>query len=157
MAKTFRSVCTSGIYIAFLTTLFSNSCLAQDSEGSVLALNVYLDQGDLGKTLVVGYADEITGLDFLRPGDYIYENDSHQLYLLADLVSRVEDIWRLELPFSSYYDEFHVVVYLPGSAEVLQMGDSDMLDYLVYSHQDSGVVDVQGYGVSSPNIVVEYT
>ena len=77
-----------------------------------LILNVYLDPA--GKALVTGYADNISGLEFLARSEYQYENDTRRLYALTDgLTAKSNQLWTLDLGAEGVFEDYRITFYLP--------------------------------------------
>ncbi len=127
----------------------------ESSYGQRLSLNVYLDNS--GKGLVTGYAENISGLTFLNASQYKFENDTRQLYALTDgLTMKEGDLWTMSFASRGIFEDYHVTFYLPGYMKVGKIDISDGLTYLLSASNESLVVDMQGYEVHDPKIVLEY-
>lgn len=125
------------------------------SDGQSLILNVYLDI--TGKALVTGYVDRPEGLPFLNASQFSYENDTNQLYVLTNVLTKKEgDIWTLIFPATGYYDDFRLGVYLPGDFKVKNITNSAGLEYYLTSSNDSIAVEFQGYDATDPVASIEY-
>ncbi|MGB9901479.1 helix-turn-helix transcriptional regulator [Methanothrix sp.] len=132
----------------------SSAALSADENRS-LVLNVYLDW--TGKALITGYADSIEGLTFLRSSQYTYDNSTSQLYALTNtLTSKAGDAWTLQIQSYGSYERYSMMLYLPGDAMLSSISPSDGLSYLVSSTNQSLAVDLQGYDLMDPYVVVEY-
>ncbi len=147
------------IAIFFEAALLQGSAGAENvSFGESLILNVYLD--NTGKALVTGYADNISGLDFLDTSDtsqYRFENDTRQLYALTDgLTTKNGDLWTLRFDAHGIFDDYRVTFYLPGDMRLGMINASTGLGYLLSASNESLVADVQGYDVSNPMISIQY-
>ncbi len=120
-----------------------------------LILNVYLDPA--GKVLVTGYADNITGLDFLATSDYRFENDTRQLYALTDgLTAKDGDNWTVKLNARGTYEDYRLTFYLPGDVRLGEINASSGIIYHLSASNDSLVADVQGYDVTGPSVSIQY-
>jgi len=120
-----------------------------------LVLDIYVD--NTGKALIAGYADGIRGLTFLNSSEYKYADTSKQLSAITNtLTSKLRDNWSLNLNLEDSYNEYHAVFYLPIDAKLKGILCSAGLEYLVYTSDDSLIVDVQGYDVAYPAIKIEY-
>ena len=141
-------------------SLFSQLCppsLAAEgaSRQDSLFLNVYLDPA--GKALVTGYADDISGLEFLATSEYQYENDTHRLYALTDgLTAKSSQLWTLNLDAVGVFEDYRITFYLPGDMRLGQINASSGLQYHLSAFNDSLVADVQGYEVQDPSISIQY-
>ena len=125
------------------------------TSGQSLTLNVYLDGS--GKALVTGYAESISGLDFLNGSQFRLENDSHQLYALtAGLTDKEGDLWKLRFDATGKYNDYRVTFYLPSETSLGEINASQGLAYLLSASNESLVADVQGWDVSDPRISIEY-
>jgi hypothetical protein len=123
--------------------------------GERLILNVYLDFS--GKALVTGYAENVSGLDFLNSSEFSYENDSHQLYALTDdLTAKVSDLWTLRFDARGSFEDYRVTFYLPREMSLGEINASTGLGYLLSASNESLVADVQGYEVTDPQISIQY-
>jgi len=142
------------LFIIALIVL-SSGCWAETSDSRSLVLDVYAD--DAGKALVTGYANGIEGLPFLNSSDYLYDNDSRQLYAVTNaLTSKSGDEWEIRLPAEGVFGEYHVTFYLSGNVQLSNITGSAELDYLVSSTSDSFAVEFHGYDVASPSAAVRY-
>lgn len=120
-----------------------------------LILNVYLDPA--GKALVTGYADNISGLEFLARSEYQYENDTRRLYALTDgLTAKSNQLWTLDLGAEGVFEDYRITFYLPGDIRLGSINASDGLQYHLSAFNDSLVADVQGYDVLDPSISIQY-
>ena len=135
-----------------LLLLISPAALGQ---GGQLFLNVYVD-GTPGKALVVGNVDDISGLAFLNTTDKIYE-DNGQLYAVCDsLVKKDGDGWSLSFPASGDFDEYHAVFFVSGGFAFQEINCTKGLEILSSAHNDSIVLDVQGFGLTDPAVHFSY-
>jgi uncharacterized membrane protein len=142
-------------FVIALIVLSLGSWAEDSSDSRSLVLDVYAD--DAGKALVTGYANGIEGLPFLNASEYIYDNDSLQLYAVTNsLTSKSGDEWEIRLPAEGVYDEYHATFYLSGDVQLSNITGTAGLDYLVSSSSDSFVVEFHGYDVTSPTAVVRY-
>jgi uncharacterized membrane protein len=120
-----------------------------------LILDIYVDE--TGKTLVTGYVDDIEGLPFLQTAEYLYENDTQQLYALTNALTwKYGDTWTLNFTTAAYYTDYHTIFYLPADVRLGRINSPAGLDYLVSASNDSFVIDMQGYDVESPSVTIEY-
>jgi flagellar basal body-associated protein FliL len=127
----------------------------ESSYGQRLSLNVYLD--NTGKSLVTGYAENVSGLTFLNASQYRFENDTRQLYALTDgLTVKKGDLWTMSFVSLGNFDDYHVAFYLPGYMKLGKINVSDGLTYLLSASNESLVVDTQGYEVHNPKITIDY-
>jgi len=122
---------------------------------SNLVLNVYIN--DAGKVLITGYADNIDGLSFLKDSQYKYDKDTKQLYALTDsLTYKSGEDWEAKLPSLGNYSEYHSIFYLPASVKISKIDVTPGLEYLVSANNDSFQVDMHGYDIKSPMIIIDY-
>ena len=146
------------VTLFFVAALLAMPAHAQESDVSVgqsLILNVYLDNA--GKALVTGYAEDVSGLAFLKDSQFRFENDSHQLYVLTDdLTAKVGDLWTLRFDAIGSFDDYRVTFYLPSETSLGEINASQGLGYLLSASNESLVADVQGYEVSDPRITILY-
>jgi uncharacterized membrane protein len=142
--------------LIFWAALMSVSAGAGNAtDGQWLSLNVYLD--NTGKALVTGYAEDVSGLDFLNNSQSRFENDTGQLYALTDgLTTKVGDLWTLRFAARGSFDDYRVSFYLPSDMRLGMINASAGLGYLLSVSNESLVADVQGYEVSNPTIAIEY-
>jgi hypothetical protein len=125
------------------------------TSGQSLTLNVYLDSS--GKALITGYAESISGLDFLQGSQFQLENDSHQLYALtAGLTAKEGDLWTLHFDSRGDFDDYRVTFYLPSETSLGEINISHGLSYLLSASNESLVADVQGWDLSDPRISIQY-
>ena len=123
--------------------------------GQSLTLNVYLDGS--GKALITGYAESISGLDFLQGSQFQLENDSHQLYALtAGLTAKEGDLWTLHFDSIGDFNDYRVTFYLPSETSLGEINISQGLSYLLSASNESLVADVQGWDLSDPRISIQY-
>ena len=119
-----------------------------------LILDIYIDE--TGKALVTGYVDDINGLSFLETAEYLYENDTKQLYALTNALTwKYADKWVLNFSTCDYYTDYHTVFYLPEDVKLL-VSHSKGLEHFVTTSNESLVIDVQGYNIESPATTIEY-
>jgi len=122
-----------------------------------LIMDLYLDKS--GKMLLVGYVgpDQINNLTFLDSSEYVYDEETGELYVVTDsLTTKQANIWTLDLCFGGYYTEGHVTVYLPDGAVFKKASYSEGFDHFVGMSDGSVVVDIQGFDMNEPEIVIEY-
>jgi uncharacterized membrane protein len=128
-----------------------------DTEGysSQLILDIFLDE--TGKALVIGYINEPQSLPFLETADYIYENETQQLYALTHaLTEKSGDRWTLSFTTTANYTTYQVVFYLPPEVSLGRISGSDQLEYLVSTKNESLVVEFHGYEVQTPSVWIAY-
>ena len=142
--------------VIFLAALMQSSAgLENATYGQGLSLNVYLD--NTGKALVTGYAENVSGLEFLNASQFRFENDTRQLYALTDsLTTKVGDLWTIRFDAHGGFDDYHVTFYLPSDVRLGMINASTGLGYLLSASNESLVADVQGYEVSNPAISIQY-
>ena len=122
-----------------------------------LILNIYVDEA--GKAVVMGYVEDedIDSLTFLKTAEYLYENDTKQLYALTNaLTSKYGENWEINFTTDTYYREYHTIFYLPGDVRLGKIKCSEGLGYFVTASNESFVIDVQGYDVDNPITAIEY-
>lgn len=125
-----------------------------DTYFNQLILDIYVDE--TGKVLVTGYVDDINGLPFLKTAEYLYENDTKQLYALTNALTwKYADKWVLNFSTRDFYTEYHTVFYLPEDVKLL-VSYSEGLEHFVTTFNESLVIDVQGYDIESPSTTIEY-
>lgn len=133
----------------------SSAGLENATFGQGLSLNVYLD--NTGKALITGYAENVSGLEFLNASQFRFENDTRQLYALTDgLTTKVGDLWTIRFDARGGFDDYHVTFYLPSDIRMGMINTSTGLGYLLSASNESLVADVQGYEVSNPAISIQY-
>ncbi len=133
----------------------SSTGLENATYGQGLSLNVYLD--NTGKALVTGYAENVSGLEFLNTSQFRFENDTRQLYALTDgLTTKVGDLWTIRFNARGSFDDYHVTFYLPSDIRLGMINTSTGLGYLLSASNESLVADVQGYEVWNPAISIQY-
>ena len=128
-----------------------------DTEGysSQLILDIFLDES--GKALVVGYINEPQSLPFLETADYIYENETQQLYALTHtLTEKSGDRWTLTFTTMANYTNCQLVFYLPPEVSLCRISCSDKLEYLVSTANESLVVEFHGYELQTPFVRIAY-
>lgn len=143
------------LWLCTLLLLVMSTAALSAYENRSLVLNVYLDW--TGKALITGYADGIEGLPFLTSSQYSYDNSTSQLYALTNtLTSKAGDAWTLQIQSYGSYERYSMMLYLPGDAMLSSISPSDGLSYLVSSTNQSLAVDLQGYDLVDPSVVIEY-
>ena len=147
---------TAAFAIIFLAALMPSSAgLENATYGQGLSLTVYLD--NTGKALVTGYAENVSGLEFLNTSQFRFENDTRQLYALTDgLTTKVGDLWTIRFDAQGSFDDYHVTFYLPSDIRMGMINTSTGLGYLLSASNESLVADIQGYEVSNPAISIQY-
>jgi len=124
-------------------------------DGTSLVLNIYLDP--IGRALATGYVEDPSLLPFLLGSQYDYDNQTGQLYALTNsLTSKSGDNWSLNLAAEGSYQGYHAALFLPADAKVRGINLSSGLEYSVSSTSDSLLVDVEGYGVDKPSVLLEW-
>ena len=145
-------------YDAFYSELFASDTTDPDDSYYVpLIMDIYLDES--GKLLLVGYVgpDQINNLTFLDSSEYIFDEETGELYVVTDsLTTKQANIWTLDLSFGGYYTEGHITVYLPDGAVFKKASYSEGFDHFVGMSDGAVVVDIQGFGMNEPEIVIEY-
>ena len=127
----------------------------KEAAGQKLILNIYLDE--TGKALVTGYVQDIGGLPFLSATTYRYENDTMQLYALTDALTYKDgDLWSLKLQSGGHYDDYHLTFYLPSDLGLKGINITTGLQYLLSASNQSLVIDVHGYDVENPGVMIDY-
>ncbi|MDI6655466.1 MAG: hypothetical protein QME59_06235 [Candidatus Hydrothermarchaeota archaeon] len=125
---------------------------------STLILNVYLEES--GKALVTGYLESqemLSGLPFIEKSEYIFQNDTNQLYAITDLLtSKQAEKWTLNFSLGGYYTEYNVIFYFPPKTALTKIDLSQDLNYFLKSENDSIVLSMQGFGVASPSVFLNY-
>ncbi|MBE0517456.1 MAG: hypothetical protein IBX41_08755 [Methanophagales archaeon] len=122
-----------------------------------LILNIYVDEA--GKAVVMGYVEDEDreSLSFLKTAEYLYENETKQLYALTNaLTSKYGENWEINFTTETYYTEYHTIFYLPGDVRLGRITCSEGLGYFVTVSGESFVIDVQGYDVENPRTAIEY-
>ncbi len=122
-----------------------------------LILNIYIDE--TGKALVTGYVEDIEGLSFLKTAEYLYENDTNQLYAITNsLTWKYGDKWAINFTTNAdaYYTEYHTIFYLPCDVKLIEINHPPGLERFVTTSNESLVIDIQGYDVESPRTTIEY-
>lgn len=128
-----------------------------DTEGysSQLILDIYVDE--IGKALVIGYINEPESLPFLETADYIYENETQQLYALTHaLTEKSGERWTLTFTTTANYSTYQVVFYLPPQVSLGRISCSDQLEYLVSTANESLMVEFHGYEIQDPYVRIAY-
>ncbi len=122
-----------------------------------LILNIYIDE--TGKALVIGYVEDVDSLPFLKTAEYLYENDTNQLYALTNALTwKYGDRWAINFTTNAdaYYTEYHTIFYLPGDVKLIEIDHPPGLERFVTTSNESLVIDIQGYDVESPMTTIEY-
>lgn len=122
-------------------------------------LNIIVDEA--GKALVTGYVyvehEDVDSFPFLKMSEYLYENDTNQLYALTNsLTWKYGDNWGINFTIYGYYTEYHTIFYLPGDVKLGKIKCSEGLEYFVTASNESFVIDIQGYDVDNPVTTIEY-
>jgi len=126
-------------------------------EASNLALRVYVDEVGMGRALVTGYVDNISALHFVKAPNYRYDNHTHLLYAITDsLIQGSNDNWNLRFVVSDNFNEYHMTFYIPASMELTKIDRSEGLDSQVSRSNKSIIVDVQGFEIRDPKIIIGY-
>ena len=114
--------------VIFWAALMQSSAgLENATFGQGLSLNVYLD--NTGKALITGYAENVSGLEFLNASQFRFENDTRQLYALTDgLTTKVGDLWTIRFDARGGFDDYHVTFYLPSDIRMGMINTAKVLD-----------------------------
>lgn len=140
--------------LSLATMLIVVPSLGADS-GQV-SLSIYVDD-DFGKALVVGYIDDSNRLPFMDASGQIYEEDTGMVYAVTDSLIKADgDAWCLEFPLEGHYDEYHAVFYIPGNVDLRRVDCSKGLDFLSSSYNGSLVLDVHGFDLKDPTVILSY-
>jgi hypothetical protein len=151
------------VLIAIIVTVMVYGTLGQSANVSQnngtssnnLVLNIYID--DTGRSLVTGFANDISGLPFLITSQYKYDKDTKQLYALTNsLTNKSGDGWEMKFLSMGNYSEYHSIFYLPPSIKISNIFSSPGLNYLVSASNDSFQVDLHGYDVKNPITIIYY-
>lgn len=127
------------------------------STDSVLILNVYADDADTGKGIITGYTSRIDGLPFLNSSEYIFENDTFQLYAITDrLMEKTTGGFILTLAALGRYEQYHITFYTPQYLMPESVNTSGDLWHHSGIAGESNAVEVQGIDVDDPLVVIEY-
>lgn len=147
--------------LLIIISLFAPPLHGYDSSESPLLEGVlfdfYVDEG--GQALVVGYLEPemLNKTNFLEFGDYIYDENLKEFYAITNsLTSTKGDLWELKIVLEDHWSEYLAVIYLPINAEIDIIDMSDEQDYSVFESDDSLVVEIWGYEVDNPSILIEY-
>ncbi len=122
-----------------------------------LILNIIVDEA--GKALVTGYVEheDVDSFSFLKTSEYLYENDTNQLYALTNALTwKYGDDWGINFTIYGYYSEYHTTFYLPGDVKLGRIKCSEELEYFVTASNESFIIDTQGYDVDNPMTTIEY-
>jgi len=153
------------VLVATVPTLGQESdCMAS---GQNLSLNVYVY--DTGKALVAGYVEDPRGLIFLgasqlnvigqnqnRP-KYSYYDDTGQIYAWTDALTRKNgENWSLVFAPWGFYREWRTVFHLPGDLRLGRINSSTGMNYMIFTSNESLLVETRAYHVRNPSIVIEY-
>ena len=107
--------------------------------------------------MINGYVENPGSLAFLNSSEYTYEDDSRQLYAIANsLTSKSGDSWNVSFRSEGRYDEYRVMFYLPVNAKLKGINCSSGLDYLVYASNKSVIAEVQGHDITNPAVNIDY-
>ncbi|OPY54353.1 MAG: hypothetical protein A4E48_00338 [Methanosaeta sp. PtaU1.Bin060] len=141
--------------IILLPAMLLASLVGSASENQSLFLNVYVGDVAAEKALVVGYDDNPEGLPFFNATKDLYEDG--QLYAVTEsLLYRDGQDLRLEFPVKGYYDEYHVVFYIPGEIELTEISCSQGIEFLSSIYDGSLVLDLQGFDLTDPVVSLDY-
>ena len=151
------------VLIAIIVTMMVYGTLGQSVNVSQnngtypnnLVLNIYID--DTGRSLVTGFANDISGLPFLITSQYKYDKDTKQLYALTNsLTNKSGDGWEMKFLSMGNYSEYHSIFYLSPSIKISNIFSSPGLNYLVSASNDSFQVDLHGYDIKNPTTIIDY-
>jgi len=130
--------------------------LGSAENSNQLSLSIYVDN-DFTKALVAGYACQPDSLSHLDWSECIYEEETGMLYAVTgSLIELQSQGGILRFPLSGDYDEYHAIFYIPSGAELREIDCSYGLEFLSSSYNDSLVLNVQGFDVSDPEVVIQF-
>jgi len=140
--------------IVFLILCINIALVYAQEEPASIILNVYVEEN--GMALVTGYLESqemLSGLTFIEKSEYIFQNDTNQLYAITDsLTSKQAEKWTLNFSLEGYYTEYSVIFYFPPKTALTGVDLSQDLNYFLKSENDSIVLTMQGFGVASPSV-----
>ena len=136
--------------IAAASAQGSDISKGQEAANPIL-LEVYLES--TGTALVVGYVDpqSLSNLSFIEDSEYIYDQETGQLYAMTGSLGR-EGIWA-DLSITGYYSLCQVTFYMPSNDDV-DVEASDGMDRYIYSALEGCEVQVCGYSVRDPAVII---
>lgn len=140
-----------------LIVLITPSSPQEEIVEGQIALNGYVDNS--GKVLLTGYVnpESLSFMSFLDTSRYTYDNDTSQLYAVTDmLTSKSAGTWLLNFSAQGYYSDYTITFFLPEGSEVISFEISQGLNYQIQVMNDSLAMEIQGYGIASPNIGISY-
>jgi uncharacterized membrane protein len=118
-------------------------------------LDIYPNRA--GDALVIGYADNLKSLPFLKTSEYKYNNETRQLFARTDALTRKDgDLWTLRFTLLGRIDGYYTAFYLPSDVKLKEVNRSAGLGNLISMRNESLVVEVQGYEVQDPVVTIEY-
>lgn len=120
-------------------------------------LNGYVDSS--GNVLLTGYAtpESLSYMPFLNSTQHTFDNNTNQLYAVTDmLTSKSADTWSLNFSLDGYYSDYSVTFYLPAGSEITKFEIQPELNYQLQVKEDSLIVSIEGYRVTSPWVKMDY-
>ncbi|GEM_PF-1425701 len=139
------------VVMLIAATSVQGSDLSKGQEAQTLFLEVYLES--TGMALVVGYVEPqtLSNLSFIEGSEYIYEEETGQLYAMTDSLGR-DGVWA-DLSLEGTYSLCQVTFYMPDG-EAVEVEASAGLDRYIYSAEEGCEVQVCGYSVRDPAVTI---
>ena len=122
-----------------------------------LILDVYIDEN--GRALLVGFIEPecLNNLTFLDSSDYIFDDKTNEFYAITDsLTYKKSDKWVMDLSISGYYTEGQITIYLSDGAMFKTVSYSEGFNHFIEQSNNSVILDLQGFNIENPSIMVEY-
>jgi uncharacterized membrane protein len=142
------------ISIIIAPIIGQNSTL-DNSTSKRFILDIYPNRA--GDALVIGYADNLKSLQFLKNSEYKYNNGTKQLFARTNALTRKKgDLWTLRFTLLGRIDGYYTAFYLPTDVKLKGVNRSVGSGYLISMRNESLVVEVQGYEVEDPVVTIEY-
>jgi hypothetical protein len=133
----------------------SHSSTLDTSNSKRSILDIYPDRA--GDVLIIGYADNLKSMKFLKKSEYTYNNYTRQIVARTNVLTRKdEDLWTLRFELLGCLDEYYAAFYIPSGVKLKGVKSSGGLGYLVTTRNESLVVEIQGYEVQDPAVTIEY-
>ena len=133
----------------------------QTAEGEVpsesLIMDLYIDEA--GSVLLTGYVEPkcLSNFSFLETSEYLFDEETKEFYAVTNsLTSKQADDWTINFSACGYYTECNVVMNLPETAKLRSVSYSEGFGHFVYSSNESIIVEIQGFNIEDPSIVLEY-
>ena len=134
-----------------------DTTVMEEDYSTSLILDVYVDEN--GDVLIVGFSEPecLKNLTFLDSSDYVFDDQTNEFYAITDsLTYKKMDNWVMDLSILGYYTEGQITMYLFDGAQIKSVSYSEGFNHFTEQSNNSVILDLQGFNIENPAIMVEY-